>query len=221
MNRSVLGLGIILIITACSSSENTSYSIDPTRRYEVSEQREGTDSDQESVDRKIIYNANYEIAVRNRDSANVHISKLVTQCGGYILEAGTYSTIIRVPTIKYDSCLTNLDNIGKIISVKKSAKDVTDEYYDSELRLENLKKARDRYLEILKQANTVKDILEIEKELNRTNTEIESFAGKLNRLKHLVSYSTITIKWQDLFHLGPFGYIGYYSYKAISWLFVW
>ena len=54
-----------------------------------------------------------------------------------------------------------------------TGKDVTDEHYDLNIRLENAQLARDRYLELLNRAQTVDETLKVEKELERLNTELD------------------------------------------------
>ena len=220
MQNILLIILLSVSVISCTSTGRSTYTIDPTRRYNISDRDDQDTKEKSSVDKKIIYNAYFDIAVRDRDSANAQISKMAQSSGGYVLESGTKRTVFRVPSENLESCLSQLDIIGKVVSSRKSANDVTDEFYDSELKLDNLTKARLRYLEILQQAKTVEEVLSVEKELNRVNSEIESITGKLNRLKHLVSFSTVTIEWQDLLKLGPISYAGYYTFKLFSWLFI-
>lgn len=63
---------------------------------------------------------------------------------------------------------------------------------------------RDRYLELLKQAKNMKEILEVQQEINSIQEEIESAAGRVNYLGHQSAYSTI--------HLQYFQYINPGSY---------
>jgi hypothetical protein len=48
-----------------------------------------------------------------------------------------------------------------------AGEDVTEEYRDLEIRLDSAEKTRQRYLELLNKAERVKEILKIEKELER------------------------------------------------------
>lgn len=205
----------------CSNRGTQTYTIDPTRRYEVNSEHDKEEIDKpESTQRKLIYNINYEIAVRNRDSANVQLVKIAQFYGGYVLQLGTRSSIIRIPAEKLDSSSESFSKLGTIASVTKSAKDVTNEYYDTHRELENLVKTRLRYLEILEKATTVTEVLGVERELARVNIEIDKLTGRMERLKHLLAFSTITIVWEDLYYPGIIGYIGYYTWSAISWFFI-
>ena len=72
-------------------------------------------------------------------------------------------------------------------------KDVTEEYVDVEARLKANKELEQRYLEIMKKANTVSEMLEIEKEMGTLRADIESIEGRLNVLKSQVAFSTLTV----------------------------
>ena len=86
-----------------------------------------------------------------------------------------------------------LGQLGTIKSRTLSTEDVTDQLLDLETRLRNLLLLRERYQSLLNQAKDVKDILEIEKELNRIQTEIEQLEGKLKVLKQRVAMASLQI----------------------------
>ena len=76
-----------------------------------------------------------------------------------------------------------------------SSQDVTAEYIDIDARLKAKKVLENRYLELLKKANKVSEILEIEQQLSAIREEIEAKEGQLNYLQNRVSFSTITIEF--------------------------
>ena len=74
-----------------------------------------------------------------------------------------------------------------------NANDITEQYYDVKTRLENERQVEKRYLELLGQARTVKDILDIEEKLGQIRQEIESKEGRLRYLDDRISYSTLDV----------------------------
>ncbi|MEL6720337.1 MAG: DUF4349 domain-containing protein, partial [Bacteroidota bacterium] len=82
-------------------------------------------------------------------------------------------------------------------------------------------KTRQRYLELLNKAEKVNEILEIERELERINIDIESMKGQLKRLDGQVDYATITVNLQEKVKPGPLSAVGVGLYKVVRWLFVW
>lgn len=75
-------------------------------------------------------------------------------------------------------------------------------------------------MELLEKAQTVEEILKVEKELERLNGEIDQLKGKIKRYDHLTQLATITIHLEEKKKLGILGYISVGLYKAVKWLFV-
>ena len=71
--------------------------------------------------------------------------------------------------------------------------DVTAEFRDIEIRLQNARAVRARLEELLAKAQNVEDALKVERELERISGEIESMSGKLKLFRELISFSTITV----------------------------
>lgn len=76
-----------------------------------------------------------------------------------------------------------------------SAEDVTEEYVDVEARIKAKKILEERYFDLLKKANKISEMLEIEKELATIREEIEAQQGRLKYLQNRVAQSTITIEF--------------------------
>jgi len=102
--------------------------------------------------------------------------------------------VIRIPSQRFDDLFAGLVAIPGRLEIKTiHVKDVTEEFIDIEARLKSKKELEQRYLSILTKAVSVKDILEVESNLNVVREEIESAQGKLNFLKDQVAMSTITL----------------------------
>lgn len=106
------------------------------------------------------------------------------------------SLIIRIPSKNFDVFLSEISNGVAYFDRKEiSSKDVTAEYIDIEARLKAKKVLEARYLELLKKATKISEILEIERELSVIREEIESKEGQLKYLQNKVSLSTFNIKF--------------------------
>ncbi|HEY8079018.1 MAG TPA: DUF4349 domain-containing protein, partial [Labilithrix sp.] len=102
---------------------------------------------------------------------------------------------IRIPRERFDDALRRIEKLGDVLHRNVAAEDVTDQYVDIEMRLKNAYAVRARLEELLKQA-TVKDAIEIQKELAKTTEEIERLEGKIKLLRDRISFSTITITFE-------------------------
>jgi len=218
---------LLIIIIALSSCVMHKASYAPA--YSSSDTRGGTlYANDESFggmyetknERKVMFNAYLTLTVKCPDTANVYIEQIAKKYNGYVNQIGTYSSTIRVESDKLNDALKEIEALGRVDRKSISGQDVTDEYLDYEIRLENAQKDRERYLELLEKAENVEAALKVEKELERLNETIDLLTGKMNRIDHLVQYSTITISLNEKKKPGVLGYVGMGLYYSVKWLFV-
>lgn len=176
--------------------------------------------DKNEVRRVVLYNADMTIAVKSTDSIAEYIERKAEQFKGYTTNKSTNDITIRVPKDSLDAVLDYVSGLGRVDRKNVRGNDVTDQYVDMSIRLENAEKARQRYLELLAKAEDVKAALLVEKELERLNGLIDSYKGTLNRFDHLSAYSTVTVNIKEKKKPGVLGYIGLGIYHAVKWLFV-
>lgn len=180
-------------------------------------------SDNEEIrsgERVIIYNA--EITVETDDTAalSARVAALAVKFGGYVVSAADDRVVIRVEAAKFESAVEEIKKLDDDAEVRVFTVDVTEEYRDTQIRLDNKLKARERYLELLKRAENVQAALQVERELERLNVEIEELKGRMARLTHLARYSTITVVIDEEVKPGPLGYVFYGVYRVVKWLFI-
>lgn len=82
-----------------------------------------------------------------------------------------------------------------IAEKKISTQDVTGEVVDTKARIEAKKQVRNRYMDLLKQAKNMKEILEVQQEINGVQEAIESGTGRVTYLTHNAAYSTINLRY--------------------------
>ncbi|HYG15304.1 MAG TPA: DUF4349 domain-containing protein [Bacteroidia bacterium] len=169
---------------------------------------------------KITYTAHINLEVKNPDTAAAQISAFTKQSGGYVQSISNEYAVIKVPAKGLTSAIAEIEKLGKVRYKNITASDITAEYYDVVTRLDNLEKARARYLELLSKAQTVEEMLKVEKELERVNGEMEIIKTRLNYMNNSVQYSTITIQLNEKVKPGILGYPFVWAYKGIKWLFV-
>jgi hypothetical protein len=106
------------------------------------------------------------------------------------------------------------ESARKLDSKNIEVLDVTEEYIDVEARIKTKKELENRYKEILKQANTVNDILSIEREIGTLRTDIESAEGRLKYLNDRISLSTLTVEYYE-YTSSSFGFLSRFG-NALS-----
>jgi hypothetical protein len=156
----------------------------------------------EEIHQKIIRNGNMTLKVQELAAARKQVDSLVTALGGYIGnetynqydQGSQYFLVIRIPAANFDGLVVRLEKgTGEVLSKDIGASDVTEEYVDLSIRLDNKVKFLDRYNELLKKAGTIKEMLEIEENIRKIEEEIESTKGRLRFLDNQVNYSTLNL----------------------------
>ena len=149
---------------------------------------------------KIIKTGHLTLESQDLNNTKKEVNKLnkTYQASVTNLEEGTgYNSLtlnytIKIPAQNFDAWIEDVSKIYSYFEHKNiTSEDVTEEYLDVETRLKNKKALETRYLELLKKANTIAEILEIEKEINNIRVDIEAQEGRLKYLKDKVAYSTI------------------------------
>lgn len=103
---------------------------------------------------------------------------------------------IRIPNGNFDAFIADISEGVAYFDVKAiSSQDVTEEYIDVTSRIKTKKVLEERYFELLKKANKVSEMLEIERQLSEIREEIEAKEGRLKYLQNKVSMSTLDIQF--------------------------
>jgi hypothetical protein len=144
----------------------------------------------------LIYDAVLTLAVFEAAQAIDTIEKLAVESGGYLVQRGDHHITIRVPSKAFRPALDKVETLGDELHRQVNVRDVTEEFSDLEIRLQNARAVRARLEELLRQATTVEDALAVQKELERVTEEIERMLGRLKLLRELVAFSTITVRFE-------------------------
>jgi hypothetical protein len=171
--------------------------------------------------RMITYSVSLELSVKNTVETREILLEQIKNYNGFIVRETENYITTRIPAENMENFINNAKTLGKIEKESKTGTDITDQYRDNVIRLENLKTVRDRYLALLEKADSVIDILNIEKELERVNTEIELLEGRIKYAEQSVTYSNITVRFREKAKPGPIGWIFYGLYHGIKWLIIW
>jgi len=172
-------------------------------------------------DRAVIKSAWLRVLREDPKSGVRDAEVIATRMGGYASASAMESATLMVPAPKLEEALAALAALGKVEHREVRARDVTEARADLELRLANLRRARDRYLEILGRASTVAETLAVEKELERITLEIERLQTALQQMNQSVALATVDVQFARPVAPGPVGWVLYGLYSAVKWLLVW
>jgi len=165
-----------------------------------------TSPTESSSNSKIIKNATIRIRVKEFQVAGSQIEEIIKRQGGYFssqTESHTSDSrenhaVIRVGNEKFDALVIELVSIAERVDSKNtSVDDVTGQFVDIQARLKVKKETESRFYEILKQARTVSDILEVQGKINEIREEIDAAEGRLQLLSDQVTFSTVNLEYYE------------------------
>lgn len=152
---------------------------------------------------RIIKTGAVSMDVKNTEETLVAVSDLATNYGGFVQSSNTWlnyndtlsgSVTLRVKSEHFEAAMEAIKQLATVLrSESVSGQDVTEEFIDLTARLETLRAEEAQYLEVLKQAKTVEDILKVNDYLAGVRSDIESAEGRLQYLENRTSFSTITV----------------------------
>lgn len=163
-------------------------------------------TEEPTIAKKLIKTGGIDFQSENVEEDYKKINSLLPKFGAYIENENqnkstqriNYNMTIRVPWDKYDTLFSTISGLAYRLENKHSnVQDVTERYYDLKTRIKNKKALEQRYLELLNKAHSIKDILEIERNLNQVRTEIESLQGQFNYLSKQINFSTLHVSFYE------------------------
>ncbi len=153
--------------------------------------------------KKIIKDGKLWFKVAELENAKKRVDGILEKHEGYFSSEqlhtsdyeSSYELKARVPNKNFETFVKEVEEgEGEITYKSINARDVTEQFVDLETRLENKRNYLNRYRELLKKANSIKEILEVEEKIRELEEEIESTEGRLKYLIDQVAYSSLEIK---------------------------
>jgi hypothetical protein len=149
------------------------------------------------------------------------VHQVAGQTGGFVFSETKDTVVLKIPAAKLDDALARVSKVAKVRDKNVSARDVTSEYVDLNIRIDNARRLQTRLKELLTQTQDVGKVLEVEKELARVTEQLERLEGQMRLLSQQTTYATLTVTVEEDVKPGPIGWVFYGAYSGIKWLFVW
>ncbi len=152
-------------------------------------------------EKKIIKNASTSLEALDVLTAYNKLSDYIKSVGGYEFSRNQnqnsnyvqISAVFKAPPDKLDEILAYTAECAEVRSSNTSSDDITNQYYDMQLRLENKRKNLEKYYEYLAAADTVEEMIQIQSKIDQLIYEIESYEGQLRQWNTYVEESTINV----------------------------
>lgn len=169
------------------------------------------------IDRKIIQRAyvSLEVARGGVQEASMEAIRIVERNQGYVASStmsqgsgsknkiSSFYMTAKIPRENLSKTIQEISVLGKLVKKDLSTQDVTQEYVDLEARIRNKEVQEQRLLKILGEAKTVGEILQVENELSRVRSDIESMKSRKEVLKRSSDYSSLSLAINEEGTVGP------------------
>lgn len=157
----------------------------------------------QAQDRLIIKTGSLSIVVDDVRAAIAKAAAFAKEQGGFVVtsnvsEYGSVPSghvIVRIPSQIFDNGIENAKSLGEVKSEQVNGQDVTEEFVDLGSRLKSLRAAEAQFLEIMKRAVKIEDVLAVQRELTTVRSQIESIEGRRKYLSESAKLSTLTLNF--------------------------
>jgi len=231
--RNLLLLTTLLLLSACNSKSDyasptmvTSHSM-PIAYEEVSPYADNAPVNTHSTmpKRMIAMRADISMDVDELEIAKDKVLALVEQFSGQIdndriSDNGYYHASLQVPSLKLMPLLEAIEELGEKTSLSVNKRDITKHFINIQERLKNLKLFRDKMKTLLNQTSKIEEILRIEREVNRVQTEIDMIESQMKNMQGSVDMSPLEVSLKEKTIYGPLGYVGHGIWWVVKKMFV-
>ena len=201
----VAACALALVLAGCggsgSSSDSAQMAPDMAAPEAAPESVTGSGTTVDETPREVIRNADISLRVDDVRAAVEQAGAIAEAAGGRVAgeslsaqgESYYGSLTLRVPADRLDAVLSDLGALGDVQSVNVTAEDVTAQAVDLDARIAALETSIARLQQLLSQATTTKDIIDIESELTARQAEIDSLNAQRAALSDAVALSTVYV----------------------------
>lgn len=160
----------------------------------------------EKIPTKVIKTADISVQVESLESSRTAMLKMIQKHNAVLSSENQVNDgyrmvntmVIRVDAPRFDSLVDELMTEAIYIEHKTvNSDDVTEEYVDLNARLKSKKEVEAQYTQILKQARSINEILEVTEYLRNIREEIESVEGRMKYINDRAAYSTINLTYYE------------------------
>jgi len=159
-----------------------------------------------ATERMIVRTGDMSLVVEDVPVAIDQITGMADGLEGYVVSSSVWKEgerlvgriVIRVLAEHFDDAVRSLRGMAvDVTSESTSSIDVTEEYVDLSANLQNLEATEQQLLRLMEKAETVDDILNVQRELSKTRGDIEQTKGRMQYLERTSSTSLIEIRLEQ------------------------
>ena len=221
-------LALMVLLTACSGS-SMAQKADYAVREEMAMEAPAMTADNAMLNasghsssvtvpenRKWIITVDMNAETDDLDTLLAALDERILSMNGYVENQNIYNgssyadrryrnanLTIRIPAQTVEQFAEEVSGISNVVRKSTNKEDITLRYVDTESRKIALETEEARLLELLAQAETMSDLLEIEGRLTEVRYQLESAASQLRTYDNQVDYATIYLYIEEVQEYTP------------------
>ncbi len=173
----------------------------------------------------LVWNANLSLIVLDVSASVDRAAAIAEQYRGYVEQKSDSGEVpasmrLKISAASFNDAVKAVQGLGEVTHTHVTGENVTERYVDVQARLKNKIELRERMRQLLQKATDIKDVIAIESELTRIQTDIDTMEGTLKLLKGQVDYAVIDVSLRRKKILGPIGLVFQGLWWGIEKLFV-
>ncbi|MEU8224473.1 DUF4349 domain-containing protein [Kribbella sp. NPDC048915] len=163
----------------------------------------GDSKEQPTVARAIVKTGSLTVEGENVSDLRQKAVSTVTGLGGQVAAEDTVSdadgTIdrsnltLKVPTKSFETAIQRLSELGKRLQIHQESTDVTEQVVDVGSRIQSQRASLERTRALMTKANTIAEIVSVESELTRRESDLESLLAKQKNLSLQTELATLNL----------------------------
>jgi hypothetical protein len=242
--RMCLLLAGISVLTACSSSKNSSHemlsmekelgayveeaAMDMVNQTAVAMSGSyNPETAPVDIGKKLIKTVNISLETKDMDTLLEQLDIHIKDNRGYIEYSNVSgdsskmehqrnaSLTIRIPAEQLDVFIVSTKGAATVTNISNSTVDVTLSYVDTESRKKALEIEQERLYEILEKANTVEELITVEERLSQVRYDLEWYVSSLKSYDSQIDYSTVEVYIKEVERISRVEEQGMWSQIAI------
>ncbi len=177
-----------------------------------------SETDTQQTEQKLIKTCDIKAETKDFDSAIQAIEEKVTEFGGYIEQetlknssasqyngrygsGRTLTAVFRIPASNLQKFTDGISGSVSVTYLNSNVKEVSEEYYDIEAKLQTLKTERDSLLKMMSSLDTTKEYnfwYELHNRITEIEKEIASLEASIKNLDSRISYSAVALSLEEV-----------------------
>ena len=217
----MLALLLLLSLTACGAAAapeamRNEMAMDAPMEEQALGDNSLSGSDSLPQNRKWVITLRMQAETEDLDAMLDQVFAQAEDLGGYVEDQNIHngtayaahryrsaSLTVRIPAQSVDAFTEQVEKTANLVSSSRNLEDITLQYVDTETRLKALEVEEARLLELMEQAETMSDLLEIEGRLTEVRYEKERITSQLRTYDNQVNFATVYLDIEEVLEYTP------------------